>query len=272
IVKLLLEEGAPQNSRAYSYLEGEHDTTPLYYAVGRTLDQLITTLLEAGADPSISNGEGETPLTYAAAKGHTQIVKTLLDHGAYLNAHCQAKMLIMAGERAFCDLVEFLIAVGVLSRSNTPLLYTDRAGSEDLVKLLLRGGANTEPYHRVRQTALMSSSRDTIVNPIMRLLRVAANIEARGGRSNRTPLELAASKGYRNIIQLLLTQRAKVDTVSAGHPPVPQKSVESGNVSVKGDRKRKWVNLKDKEQGGERRVFSEKTNTVSIESCLSFLG
>src|SRR5712692_2661933 len=59
-------------------------TTPLYAAAVQGEVEIVSCLLEHGADPDTESlGETEgTPLCAAAAWGYTDIVRALLEHGA----------------------------------------------------------------------------------------------------------------------------------------------------------------------------------------------
>ena len=43
-------------------------------------------LLDAGADPSLADGDGETPLMYAAGEGHLEVLRLLLGRGTAVDA------------------------------------------------------------------------------------------------------------------------------------------------------------------------------------------
>src|SRR5690606_39403728 len=57
-------------------------TTALHWAVYQHDVELVRTLLDAGADPSVRNLFGSTPLMEAAIVGHAEIIGLLLDAGA----------------------------------------------------------------------------------------------------------------------------------------------------------------------------------------------
>lgn len=55
--------------------------SPLRIAAFRGFTEIVSLLLESGADPNLPNNEGSTALDYARAQGHTDIVEILLHHG-----------------------------------------------------------------------------------------------------------------------------------------------------------------------------------------------
>uniref|UniRef100_A0A915BY06 Acyl-CoA-binding domain-containing protein 6 n=2 Tax=Parascaris univalens TaxID=6257 RepID=A0A915BY06_PARUN len=60
----------------------ENQVTALHHAADRGNVELIECLLEAGADVSIQDYDGQTPLHYAVSCSHQDAVRSLLKHGA----------------------------------------------------------------------------------------------------------------------------------------------------------------------------------------------
>ncbi len=58
----------------------------LIIAVSNEDQNLITSLLQKGADPNFADKDGDTPLMYAAMNGHREIVKLLIKNKADVNA------------------------------------------------------------------------------------------------------------------------------------------------------------------------------------------
>lgn len=71
IVTLLIQHGADVNARD---VNGE---TPLYFAVSTGSSEAVRTLLAAGANPNLATAKGETPLDVAAKNGLDEIVGLL---------------------------------------------------------------------------------------------------------------------------------------------------------------------------------------------------
>ncbi|KAJ7570698.1 hypothetical protein O6H91_01G132100 [Diphasiastrum complanatum] len=63
----------------------EEGWTPLQSAVSSGHADVVTALLQSGADVQKSNKGGRTPLHYAASKGRIEIAHTLILHGAKVN-------------------------------------------------------------------------------------------------------------------------------------------------------------------------------------------
>ena len=66
---------------------------PAHIAAMRGIDELMETVLDAGADPDQRNHDGETPLHYAANGGHASSVQMLLARGADIDAADQIGFL-----------------------------------------------------------------------------------------------------------------------------------------------------------------------------------
>src|SRR5207244_9894882 len=98
---------------------GEHKITPLIKAAWDGEEEIVTTLLAAGAKVNArATDTGETALLNAVSRGHVEIIKTLLE------AHAD-----VAVKNRF-DFNAFTTAVA--------------AGKEDIAALLLDAGAKVE--------------------------------------------------------------------------------------------------------------------------------
>lgn len=78
IVELLLKYPLDINAR------GIDDCTPLYYAVGKSDPNVVTILIDKGADLNIPDKDGNTPLMNATDMfdGDDTIIRLLLENGA----------------------------------------------------------------------------------------------------------------------------------------------------------------------------------------------
>lgn len=93
---------------------------------------------------------GLTPLAIAASEGRTEMVSWLLEQGAQPNGSGGAGApLILAAARGHADVVQRLLAAGAPAntsgdRGNTALMVATRQGQATVVKLLLAAGATRQ--------------------------------------------------------------------------------------------------------------------------------
>jgi ankyrin repeat protein len=81
-VMQLIEEGNPIWIHAMDHLE----SSPIHWASKRGLEPVVRSLLQRGADPTVTNSQNDTPLHWALQRGHVNIARLLLEHGADLHA------------------------------------------------------------------------------------------------------------------------------------------------------------------------------------------
>jgi ankyrin repeat protein len=74
---LLLDHGADIDA-----IDGEYNSTPLGYAARWGRREIVTLLLERGADPNKAGAPWASPLSWAQKKGHAEIAADLLRVGA----------------------------------------------------------------------------------------------------------------------------------------------------------------------------------------------
>lgn len=109
IVKSLISAGANVNH----VVNGVHvGSTVLIDASNNGYSDVVKMLLEAGADPNITDDYNNTPISLASNAGYTEIVKVLLEHGANPNVKD--------------------------SSGKTPLNYAEEHGYSEIIQLLLK--------------------------------------------------------------------------------------------------------------------------------------
>jgi len=151
--------------------------TPLYVAAREGRFDIVSLLIEAGADPNTSVVRGETPLMPASYNGHISIVRLLLQHKAIVNRK---------SEDGF-----------------TPLLCAVDANHLSIARMLLEAGANPNAKLPDGSTPLLRAILGTR-NPemVLLLLEHGANVNTR--RNDIAPLSAATDFGDEEIIRLLL--------------------------------------------------------------------
>jgi ankyrin repeat protein len=76
-IHALAKQGADVNAA-----DGVNSWTPLEHAIHKHQVESVKALLDAGADPNLTDPRGVTPLMMAAGYGYTDIVTILLKRGA----------------------------------------------------------------------------------------------------------------------------------------------------------------------------------------------
>jgi ankyrin repeat protein len=138
---------APVDSLNARVADGE---TPLTFLVSfRPQRELLSLLLEHGADPNLPNALGNYPILSAIISGRLALVELLLRYGARLDIPTprQTSLLHVAAGFGRTAIVELLLqrgpAVNAINETGeTPLHYAARRGSGAVTQLLLAHGAN----------------------------------------------------------------------------------------------------------------------------------
>jgi len=181
----------------------------------------IARLAKAGADTGERDGHGRTPLHVAAFAGERNAMRALVAAGADPNALESDRydiVTIAAVANDFATL-EAALELGGSARNvtsrydGTALIASAHLGHVEVVRELIRAGAPLDHVNNLGWTALIESivlgdggARHTAT--LEALVKAGANVNLadRGGAS---PLQLARTRGYREMAAILLAANAR---------------------------------------------------------------
>ena len=201
----------------------------LFWAVYYEEADMVSLLLDAGADANVQNRYGLTPLIQSAITGNGEIISMLLDAGADANARTlQGDTALMnAAKAGTVQGVQALIEAGanVEARDGysfqTPLMWAAAFNQAEIVQILAENGADVNAvsaeliFSGIQQggvqgdfpngglTALHHAARDNGVETVEVLLALGAdpNILDPQGIS---PLRVAATNENLDIAKILI--------------------------------------------------------------------
>ncbi|XP_066274537.1 ankyrin repeat and SOCS box protein 4-like isoform X1 [Branchiostoma lanceolatum] len=208
----------------YSVTDAREVTTPLFLASSLGHHQLVSFLLQQGAEVNLPPKAWRLPIHAACEGGHSECVRLLLEYGA------DAEATDEGGFRPLhkCTTNDYLGCVHVLvgfnaqvnartedEQSNSLLHIAAKAGLGDLVDLLLESGANPNLTNDELDTPLhmacfWTNGEERYHHTVANLVRNGADLNAVDGES-KTPLHKACKNADHTIVQLLVDHGAKVN-------------------------------------------------------------
>ena len=178
-------------------VQQERRTFEHTFHAGGNHPSVVEHLLDAGADATQRDAQGDTPLHYAAFNTrHTQVVERLLAHGAEADA--------------------------INRHGLSPLHYTALGNDHPkIAEVLLNHGANLERRtHHTESTPLHSAALGIAPDTLALLLERGADIAARDHRE-ATPLHYAAKNPVPDLAQALIEHGAPLElTDDQGRTPL----------------------------------------------------
>ncbi len=176
IARLLIARGANVNAK-----DGD-STTALEDAIGREHVSMVALLLEAKADPNVVNKYMQSALSNAAAAGNLELTEMLLK--AKANPELPGLAL-------------------------TPMMFAAFAGNGDLVRLLVRYGADVNYALKDSGQSALTSAIVAGKPEIVRLLiELKANVNQKMPDGD-TPLKAARNGDQDDVVAMLLAAGAK---------------------------------------------------------------
>lgn len=191
-LKQLIDNGNPVN------IVTVDNTTPLHDACIHGKARCVRLLLQAGAQIEVRNIHGSTALCHACAVGSVECVRLLLDHGAQINptlTALTATPLHEACTRGNSECVRLLISKGAQLETydvhtGTPLHTACAKGHTQCAFELLNAGANVNATN-FHNTALHHAARAGSADLIDLLVEFGGDINA-SDNLNRRPLDYTA--------------------------------------------------------------------------------
>ena len=198
--EVLKQVDGPKEAQA----EGLDGTTLLHWAVYYDDPELVSRLVELGADVQARNEYGATPLSQAAILGNPEVLQILLDAGADPNeegADQQTPLMILARTDNLPAAKVLLRAGADVNhveqwRGQTALMWAAAQRQPEMVKLLLEHGADPDA-----QSWENHWERQVTAEPRMKILPP-------GGF---TPLLYAAREGCTECTRLLIEYGADIN-------------------------------------------------------------
>ena len=227
------------------------------HAVGDSKEDVVNvvkTLLEVGADVNAVSLQKETALYQASNAGHEDIVRLLLAAGAETNGSSTHRPLYAACEHDYIEIVDLLLQFGadsnvsqipkssflriektarVVSSSSLPICCAVMKGCEDIVKLLLKHGADVNKKDQNGKSALIyvvklfTSQRcepPHVLNPLPEEMHLAifksvllagGDVTVSFGYDDLSPLHIASSVGMCDVIMELMQRGANCNQLTS---------------------------------------------------------
>ncbi|HGN1706022.1 TPA: ankyrin repeat domain-containing protein [Providencia rettgeri] len=180
-IKVLVEQGANIEQR------GLLQRTPLMAATLSNQVDVARYLIEQGANVNAKDSIQDSPYLYSGARGLQEILVLTLKNGADLKSTNRygGTALIPAAERGHVKTVSTLIDAGV------DVNHVNRLGWTALIEAIILGDGS-----------------DKYAQIVKLLIAGGADVNLADGKG-MSPLALAKSKGYHNLIEILENSGAK---------------------------------------------------------------
>ena len=216
VVQVLIDAGADVNGRAS---DGD---TPLFLAIRKGSLDMVKLLVRAGAGVCVTDKGEDTCLMLASYEGHIDTVRYLVSlpqmDVTQADAHGDTALHYAVEEE-----VQLLIDAGAdVDRRNTagwtPLHIASRAGALNVVKLLVRAGANVCVADEDGSTCLilassmgMASSMEGQIETVRYLVSLPQVDVTQGNNRGNTALHVAVRDQHANVVQVLIDAGADVN-------------------------------------------------------------
>ncbi|KAK3236837.1 hypothetical protein CYMTET_53048, partial [Cymbomonas tetramitiformis] len=208
------------------------------------VERLITRTANESAVPVDSaDVEGDSALHKAAENGHLEVVTLLLEIGADVHARNKVEFtpLIRAAMCGHADVVEQLM-LGSDSELEardkmgfTALIRAAAAGHEEVLRVLLKysspRGADIAATTKNGSTALHRAAESGHASAVQQLLEAGAPTEAVNDDTD-TPLHRAAVNGHEAVVKLLLETGADVHAVNKHNHCAMHRAAMNGHTAV----------------------------------------
>ncbi len=223
-------------------VKNRYDQTPLHIAAEKGCTETVELLLKEGADINAENSDGQTPLHEAVWNGYTETVKLLLDKKANVNTKDNYGKTALDyasershndSERSHNDIVGILIQRIRQQKNSQNLLDALKRGDKEAVEILLELGPNEIDINdeECGVTPLHLASSIGYIDIIRMLLEKGADINAQDNYG-QTPLYYASGQNNVEIVRMLLEGGADIEAKDKSGETVLYQAVRSKNAEM----------------------------------------
>lgn len=219
MMRVMIEKGVDVNITA-DVPQKETDLTPLHIACKHGNSKIVKLLKEAGADDSLTTSFGETPAHYVVSKKESYIeisdekraeMLKLLDDVDTPRDDGKTPLLLL--QKLHSSVIKVLLPILLEKGANVNhadnggntslLLYVDENYDRDIVKELIRAGADVNARNSQGNTALHYAIKNHQINIARFLIKKGANYEI-ANNNGETPVSLAAERGLQAVLELMV--------------------------------------------------------------------
>jgi len=197
--------------------------TPLHFASQYGHFDIVTILIEKGAEVNAENNNGETPLHYASAYGQETIAELLISNGAELeyrswrHGDTPAHAAAIGGH---VEMVSFLAQKGALLDAlndfgETPLHYAADFGHIKVIEYLVSKGQKINSKNKNGWTPLHYAAFSGRTDAAELMISKGTNVAARD-TFGQIPLYRASWSGHRKTAELLIVKGSDVNAKDKG--------------------------------------------------------
>ena len=181
--------------------------------------EMVSILLESGANPNIIGNKGSTPLQRASKDGHIAIVEKLIKYKADPNqvAIDGATALMLASNYNHFDILNILLSAGAqvnkaMADGWTALMFACDQNYIKIVQRLLKAGAdpNVSTHSSKCSPVYFATSKYSDPSVLLALAEAGADLNVTT-YTGATPLVIASQLGFETTVEVLLNLRASLD-------------------------------------------------------------
>jgi len=239
---------------------------------------VLTALIEKGANIDAPGKYGKTPLMYAAELGNINVIGILLSHNANVNARTASgsTALTFAAENGHASVTAMLVQFGANVHDRTragwnSLMIAAKNGYDVIVAQLLEFGADVRSSDRKGNSAMMYAIQAGHTKVIHTLFKYSDLVApCLPNNQGITPLMAAIDNKQQEIIDILLPVTKNLDFVDKYGASVLHYAVSTNNLKLVKSligMKGVTINLQD-EDGATPLLEAVEIGAVSIVSFL----
>ena len=232
IVKELIAMGAIVNS------QDSFSMTPLHLASQERHVEVMDALLENGASLDATDSNFRTPLHYTCEDGFVEGTKQLLEKGANASkldssGLSPSRIALDDDNIEICELLldkvpELVNQVLDEKSGDYPIHVASRGGNEEMVKFLLRKGANLTLTNGKGNSPIQSAVLSGHYKVLKLMLQKQPNLVKERDKDKRSLLYLATMIGKVQMIKEILTYNPDVNAQTDNKTTPLHKACEKG--------------------------------------------